>query len=79
MNTIKKDYTTRKQRDKIIADMNEQGYRLIEEQLYFDGRHLIFTEEPYIEPKLPRNLETEFDQLKAELRAKGIISVEEGV
>ncbi|GAH88228.1 unnamed protein product [marine sediment metagenome] len=39
--------------------------RLKEEQRHLDGNWLIFTDEPYVEPEPPRDLEKEVDELKA--------------
>lgn len=49
----------------IIAEQKALGFRLIEEQRHIDGNHLIFTDEPYIEPEPPRDPLAEIDELKA--------------
>lgn len=61
------DYTTEGERDSLIAEYEAQGYRLKEEQKYFDGNHLIFTDEPYVEPEPPRDLQAEIDEIKAKI------------
>lgn len=48
MPEITKDWKTEDEKVAIIDDMVVNGWRLIEEQRYFDGNHLIFTDEPYI-------------------------------
>lgn len=66
---IIKDYKTLENRDLIVADMKAKGYRLKEEQMHFDGNHLLFTDESYIEvvSKPPRQLASEIDDLKAKV------------
>lgn len=55
------DYTD-DTRDAIITNHIAQGYRLVEEQTHFDGKHLIFDDG--IPPPPLRNLEVEIDALE---------------
>ncbi len=59
------DFNTEAERGYIIAEQTSLGYRFKEEQRYFDGNHLIFTDEPYPKPEPVRDLEAEIDELKA--------------
>ena len=54
---VKLDFETEEERNNIVAQMKADGYRLIEEQHYYDGKHLIFE-------KPDRDLATEIDDLK---------------
>ena len=45
-----------------MAEQKALGFRLTEEQRHFDGNWLLFTDEPYTEP---RSLEAELDDLRA--------------
>ena len=66
------DYTDQT-RDGIIAEQGVLGFRLVEEQRHFDGNHLVFVnDEPEPIPE-PRDLAAEIDEIKAELKEKGII------
>jgi len=47
---ITKDYSGHQEKTSVIAGMENLGYRLKEDQLYFDGNHLIFSNEPEPEP-----------------------------
>lgn len=49
----KKIVFTNETRNQIIADQKALGFRLYEEQRYFDSWWLLFTDEPYIEPVPP--------------------------
>lgn len=51
-------------KEAIIEEQKVLGFRLFEEQRYFDGWWLLFTDEPYVEPPPPMDLETEIDELK---------------
>lgn len=42
-------------KDSIIAQYKAMGMRLLEEQRYIDGNHLLFTDEPYVEPEPPHS------------------------
>lgn len=44
------DYTD-DNRNILIAEQKALGFLLIEDQRHFDGNHLIFNNEPYIEPE----------------------------
>lgn len=55
------DYTD-DTKETIIAEQEAQGFRLIEDQRYIDGNHLIFSDEP-----LPRALAAEIDEIKAKM------------
>lgn len=55
------DYTD-DTKETIIAEQEAQGFRLIEDQRYIDGNHLIFSDE-----LLPRALAAEIDEIKAKM------------
>ena len=56
----------------VIAEQEERGFRLFETQMYADGYHLLFTDEPYQEPVSLRDLAAEIDEIKARLDKAGI-------
>jgi len=58
------DYINNVDRIELIKQANQDGFRLIEDQIYIDGNHLIFTNELHIEPEPARDLEAEIDELK---------------
>lgn len=58
-------------REPIITEQETLGFRLKEEQRHFDGNFLIFTDEPYIGPELPRDLPAEIDDIKIRLAKVG--------
>lgn len=47
------DFVTKQERLDLIAEYDALGYRVIEEQRYIDGNHLIFTDEPIPEEPEP--------------------------
>jgi len=57
---IIKDYKTFQDREQIITEMKAKRYNLIEDQIYTDGKHLVFVD-------APRDLATEIDNLKARI------------
>lgn len=54
------NYSTEAERKAIIAERVKQGFILVEDQIHFDGKHLIFEK-----PAPTRDLTTEIDDLKA--------------
>ena len=70
---------TEKNLKRLVSENEVEGYRLKEVQRHKDGKRLIFTNEPYFEGSIEapsRYLSAEFDELKAKLVDKGIISYE---
>lgn len=63
----KKIEFTEETRDAIITEQEGLGFRLYEEQRYFEGWWLLFTDEDYIEPEPPRDLAAEIDEMKAKM------------
>jgi len=49
----------------IIAEQATLGLRVIEEQMYNDGNHLVFSDEPEVISPPSRNLPAELDDLKS--------------
>ena len=65
-----KDYQTTTEAKALKAEAKAKGWLLIEDQIHFDGKHLVFDDG--IPEPAPRNLATEIDQLKARLDKAGI-------
>ena len=65
---------TNEAKDSIIVEQDALFFRLYEEQRHFDGWRLLFTDEPYIEHKPPRDLEAEITTLteRVKLLERGI-------
>uniref|UniRef100_A0A6M3LMC1 Uncharacterized protein n=1 Tax=viral metagenome TaxID=1070528 RepID=A0A6M3LMC1_9ZZZZ len=58
---VTKDYNTKREKQVIIQQMNLTGFTLVEEQLYFNGKHLIFDDG---KPIVVRDPLAEIDDIK---------------
>jgi len=62
---IKIPYETAENRDNIFTTQESKGFRLIEDQIHFDGKFLVFDDGQPVSP--PRDLSSEIDALKVRL------------